>query len=75
MNSNSPALPSPMLNNNHINFSSSAGGNGKQFAGNGFSFGGPSSSSSSSSTTGSHPPPLTLSTGSNNHKSNHLFTN
>ncbi|KAI7961382.1 hypothetical protein MJO28_001871 [Puccinia striiformis f. sp. tritici] len=70
MNPNSPALPSPMLNNNCSNFSSSAGGNGKQFAGNGFSFGGPSSS-----TTSSHPPPLTLLTGSNNHESNHSFTN
>ncbi|WAQ85822.1 hypothetical protein PtA15_6A451 [Puccinia triticina] len=42
----SPALPSPMFNRG--NFSGAASG-GKQFAGNGFSFGGPSPSSATSS--------------------------
>ncbi|MBW0476180.1 hypothetical protein O181_015895 [Austropuccinia psidii MF-1] len=48
--SNPPSIPSPMQNRPNL-----CGGRGKQFAGNGFSFGGPSAVIKSSSTPNSQP--------------------
>ncbi|KAA1101461.1 hypothetical protein PGT21_020750 [Puccinia graminis f. sp. tritici] len=63
---NGPALPSPMFNRGNF----SGGNGGKQFGGNGFSFGGPSASSTSSS-------PVTLLGVGNSNESNssYLATN